>query len=417
MSNRISVFLPFLIFLALIFLELGCKHPTDPSSPNAPDTNWVTQPQVDISWPGLASSPWPMFLHDPQHTARSPYRGPQLGQVEWMFTTTGLVYPSPIIDVDGTVYVGCLRGDLFAVLPNGVQEWSVYGGGVSSAMVASDRTIYFDGNDSTGGAWLFSYDGTGHLNWKYPIDVAEGYSSVLISKDGQTIYLASGYLYAIRKNGTLGWKMKPDSTSTLHYSPAMSPDGTTLYVTSFTALNAIDTSGVLKWAYRGETSDPAVDNDGNVYFGINTTTGGLCSVSKDGTVRWVANDIYWSNNYPGPVIGRDGTIYITGHALYAVDYAGKLKWKYPLPGLAWSQCVPATDLDGTIYFGKGTSRTPDDSLNFFALNPNGTLKFAMCLKSPDGSIPDIDSPPSIGADGSVYVGSDYPHGTQLYKIK
>ena len=88
-----------------------------------------------------------------------------------------------------------------------------------------------------------------------------------------------------------------------------------------------------------------------------------------------------------------------------------------MPGLSYSQCVPATDFDGTIYFGKGTSRTPDDSLNFFALNPNGTLKFAMCLKSPDGSIPDIDSPPSIGADGSVYVGSDYPHGTQLYKIK
>jgi len=63
---------------------------------------------VDVPWPGLANSPWPMFLHDPQHTGRSPYRGPQEGKVEWLFDAGIWVYSSPVIDLDGSIYFGVL---------------------------------------------------------------------------------------------------------------------------------------------------------------------------------------------------------------------------------------------------------------------------------------------------------------------
>jgi outer membrane protein assembly factor BamB len=155
-----------------------------------------------------------------------------------------------------------------------------------------------------------------------------------------------------------------------------------------------------------------VDNDGNIYVGV--IPDNVYSFDPLGNVRWSRSGIFWGPEDPGPVIGRDGTIYITGNALYALDYAGKLKWKLDLR----SQCVPAIDIDGTIYFGRNTDKyTLADSINFMAVNPNGTVRFEMSLKSPDGTIPDIDSRPAISSDGKIYVGSDYPHGFHLYKIK
>jgi len=37
---------------------------------------------LEVLWP-LATSPWPMFRHDPQHTGRTPYIGPQSPSVKW----------------------------------------------------------------------------------------------------------------------------------------------------------------------------------------------------------------------------------------------------------------------------------------------------------------------------------------------
>jgi len=53
----------------------------------------------------LADSPWPAFLHDPQHTGRSPFVGPQEGNVQWKFITLGDVSSSPAIGMDCTIYV------------------------------------------------------------------------------------------------------------------------------------------------------------------------------------------------------------------------------------------------------------------------------------------------------------------------
>lgn len=417
-----------LIVVGLVALWSGCKKaeppPTAPSTPPPPvDTNWVTHPQIDIPWPGLANSPWPMFCHDPQHTGRSPYRGPQEGKVEWLFNAGFLVYSSPAIDQDGTVYFGCDSRYFFAVTSSGSEKWQSLGGGSdSSPLISSDGSIYcYGGGASQVYTYVYSYDRNGNLNWQYIVDDFESLSALAISQDGQTIYIAATHLFALGKDGSLRWKVLPDSTDRCHYSLAISPDGATLYVPGYKALYAIDTSGTLKWKFQGPaadphgpTSNPAVDNDGSIYVGV--TGGQVYSLDPSGSVRWQRSGIVWGPEDPGPVIGRDGTIYITGRALYAMDYAGTLKWKVNMS--IWSQCVPAIDIDGTLYFGRSTDKSnPADSINFMAVNPNGTVRFQMSLRSPDGTIPDIDSRPAISADGKIYVGSDYPHGFHLYKIK
>ncbi len=345
--------------------------------------------------------------------------GPQGGKVEWLFDAGSTVYSSPAIDLDGTVYFGCDNRYFYAVTPSGNQKWAApAGGGDSSPLIASDGTIYIYGGDvAQQNMCLYSYDRSGSLNWQYSVGQFEALTAPSIAKDGQMIYLAAHYLYAITKDGTLYWRMSvPDSTDeSFHYSLAISPDGATLYVPGYAALYAIDTSGTLKWRFkRGYSpSSPAVDNDGNIYIGIGPES--VISLAPSGTVRWECTSIMWGPEDPGPVIGRDGTIYITGQALYALDYGGKLKWKYPLH--YFSQCVPAIDSAGTVYVGANTTRTALDTVNFLAVRPNGTLKFQLSLRSPDGTVPDIDSRPAISADAKIYVGSDRPHGFHVYKIK
>ena len=38
---------------------------------------------------GLSDSPWPMLQHDPQHTGRSPYKGPETPELKWKYQIAG----------------------------------------------------------------------------------------------------------------------------------------------------------------------------------------------------------------------------------------------------------------------------------------------------------------------------------------
>ena len=71
----------------------------------------------------LLAHPWPMFHHNLQHTGRSPYKGPETPTLKWSFTTGGVImYSSPAIGSDGTIYVGSDK--LYAINPNGTFKWS-----------------------------------------------------------------------------------------------------------------------------------------------------------------------------------------------------------------------------------------------------------------------------------------------------
>ncbi len=70
---------------------------------------------------------------------------------------------------------------------------------------------------------------------------------------------------------------------------------------------------------------------------------------------------------------------------------GTLKWSYTTGGPIISS--PAIGADGTIYVGS-------EDYRLYAVNPNGTLKWAYAVGGP------ITSSPAIGADGTIYVVSD-----------
>ena len=91
-----------------------------------------------------------------------------------------------------------------------------------------------------------------------------------------------------------------------------------------------------------------------------------------------------------PAIGSDGTVYVGSgdDNLYAINPDGTKKWAFSMTSVDSS---PAIGFDGTIYVGSAAG--------LFAINPDGTQKWNALTF--DGR---VNSSPAIGADGTIYVG-------------
>lgn len=332
----------------------------------------------------LADAPWPMFHHDVQHTGRSPLLGPMSPLLKWRYATGGAVKSSPAVSADGMIYVGSYDGRLYALNANGSLAWRYTTGGPvhSSPAVAADGTIYFGSDDGH----LYALNRDGNLKWRYAT-VGSVRSSPAIAADG-TVYVGSDcrsedespYLYAIHPDGTFKWRQDLSTTP-----PRQSGD-----------------------------SSPAIATDGTVYVG--TPTGELLAVNPDGSRKWrewmVSSWILSS-----PAVAADGYIWV------GCEYKGCLiRFE---PGNPFARCLggvtygadvtssPAIGADGTIYFGVDDRGTgfPGSTGHVAAWDPaaseNDGLLWAFKADSA------VDSSPAIGADGTLYVGSQ---DTYLYAL-
>jgi outer membrane protein assembly factor BamB len=259
----------------------------------------------------------------------------------------------------------------------------------------------------------------------------------VISADGRTLYVimyepyprSMGSLYALNTlDGSVRWKFKVASGQGLRWRPAIGPEGT-IYCAGNGGLFAIKPDGSAKWEFNTGgssyySSSPSVDNAGNIY---QQSTFYIHSITPLGEERWRHANMLWDTELSTPTIAYDGTIHAIGicaansECLLAFDYLGQLKWSVPFSqiktGLYDTQNSPVIDVEGTVYLGLLTARTSTDTVNFIAIKADGSLKFKMPLRSPDGSLPDIDSTPCIASDGTLYIGSDRPRGKHLYAIK
>jgi hypothetical protein len=171
-----------------------------------------------------------------------------------------------------------------------------------------------------------------------------------------------------------------------------------LLLVSFTALHA-QQPGTLLWTYPANiTTSAAIAPDGTIYVGNNL---GLLAVTNAGTSasnKWVfstsGGDISST-----PAIGADGTIYFGSYSsnLFAVNPDGSLKWAYAFAGKV--PASPAIGADGTIYI-------PAEGY-LYAINPNGTRKWKSFVL-------DERCSPVIGPDGTLYLGN--PYGTMFFAI-
>jgi len=231
-----------------------------------------------------------------------------LGKIKWRYRTGDLVWSSPAIGSDGTIYVGSW-------------DWDGY---------------------------LYAINPDGNLKWRYKTE-DRVWSSPAIGSDG-TIYVGSwdGYLYAINPDGNLKWKYKTGDY--VRSSPAIGSDGTIYVGSNDSYLYAINPDGNLKWRYKtgdGVESSPAIGSDGTIYVG--SDDGYLYAINSDGNLKWKYETGSRVNS--SPAIGSDGTIYVGSDdfCLHAISPQGNLKWRYKTGSRVNSS--PAIGSDGTIYVG------------------------------------------------------------------
>lgn len=342
--------------------------------------------------------PWAMFHHDPLHTGRSPYVGPQQNTVAWRHWVGGALPSSPAIGHEGTIYVGSENHKLYAIAPDGSLVWAFpTGGGVhSSPALADDGTIYVGSRDHN----LYAIGPDGTLRWTF-VTAGEVDSSPTVGHDG-TIYVGSydGKLYAINPDGT--GKCSYPAGGVIVASPAIGPDGV-VYVGSGNQnrMHAVNPDCTLKWQSdppHGNvlSSSPALSPDGStVYYGADD--GYLYARSTaDGSLEWRSPYTY-GGVQSSPAIGVDGTVYVGTQygRLWALDPAdGSLKWENYTTLSAWSS--PAIGADGTIYFAS-------DYGSLFAMNPDGSVKWT--YSGGYDAAGHFRSSPAIGSDGALYIGS------------
>jgi outer membrane protein assembly factor BamB len=323
------------------------------------------------------------------------------GSIKWEFESDGGNVSSAAINSEGTIYV-CFEtnGKLYAINHDGTKKWEFLTGGsiYSSPSIGNDGTIYVGSHDNK----LYAINTDGTKKWEFITGGRISYSAA-IGADG-TIYVSSSdsKLYAIRPDGTKKWEYLT-GWDQVTSSPAIAADGT-VYIRN-RLLIAIHPDGTKKWEHAlgiPTSSSPAIGGDGTIYIGSNV---GIFAINPDGTERWNFN-AGQCRVESSPTIGTDGTIYfggvdklygVTDGKLYAINPDGTKKWDYLTGQAIWSSS--AIGADGTIYVG---------SDRLYALNSDGSKKW----QSENGYVG--QSSPTIGSDGTIYVKLAYSKLSAIY---
>ena len=375
-----------------------------------------SQTQVEIPWPTLMDSPWPMIKHDPQATGRSPYVGPKTANIIWTKDLEYGVFSGPIIDVDGNLYVGTntwlpldTTNYFYSIYPDGKTRWSFLTGETfatdSGFLIDQDSTIYF----ASQGGYVYAVDYWGNLRWKHDYGMNIFSHVMNIDKD-ISIYIASTHdsLYSInRYNGGLNWKVSYDGGFAAS-SPVFSPYGETIYIAGHdNYLYALNLNGSLKWrfSYGPVSVIPLVDNDGNIYVIGKVDSVGLHSISPDGEIRWSYNFANWiagTSLLDLVTMDKNGNLYFhcwinttQQSKITSVDYEGNFRWEYSFKQPGEEIAVPLIcDADGTVYCGSTWG------YYYYAISSDGELLWKLPLNGYQ-----VDNSGAIGSDGTLYIGT------------
>jgi len=394
------------IFGVVIFLSCHKESPNEPPQ--------VTiQPQVDIPWPSLANSPWPIAQGDVQCTGRGKFKGPREGIVSWTYSKDGYrnQMSGTVIGEQGTIYFTAKpeasresNRYLHALNPDGTLKWKVKleGSEASTPMIGAGEVIYVGA--VTGPFYAINSDGT--IKWKYYPAALNYYFSPTIGLDG-TIYFidVDGMLYALSPDGMLKWTSRGKNGFYGHMAIiAISTDGSILYIPGLDeTINAISAeTGTVLWQHPvGDKliTSTLVDSDDHIYFIKKDSIGYvICSLNSSGVLRWKGKDRV--DSYVSLHMDNQGNIYAFNKdkEILSLDYSGQLRWKRVLAEnvVIIPPCLIIGDSEGMIYFALGYG-------HILAIDQQGNQQF-LC------QLPDISDGLIMGAlsnNGHLYLSGTY----------
>ncbi|MBN2208761.1 MAG: PQQ-like beta-propeller repeat protein, partial [Candidatus Coatesbacteria bacterium] len=381
---------------------------------------WLAQAQGE--------APWPMFQHDPGHTGVAPVVAPDLLTLRWKVGCE-LVSDShhPVIGPGGTIWVvgpnritsitsaGDVQKGFVPPIVYFAQFQSVGSGAVGDA-----GQFIGLASKTTGGvnrpAVLFSASPEGELEWALDLDGDTGNSSLLTLGPDGTIYVGLGSrqvadrnrLCAVSQDGELVWSYTPPGPVTT--IPAVDAQGNVYFGCGYKpgVLYCVESGGALRWSFdqipaSSLDSAPTIDEAGNIYYFVNNS--GLVELASDGTLKnhCPFRGYSWTSAVllPGDSVGFICTNPAAPETSLFVRLGpdGQEDWRAQLSGSSL-QCSPAADAAGNV-FVSGKYGEPMDPFSYLVrLSPEGTL--ATIHTTAKSFICDV-SGPCIGEDGTVYA--------------
>lgn len=213
-------------------------------------------------------------------------------QQEWIFETGTDFNCVPAIGSDGTIYAIATNNNIYAINPDGTLKWSApysaSGGYASSAIaLADDGTIYASAKLNSSGDGVFkAYNPSdGSEKWSVTLtgeNVEKGGPAV--ATDG-TVYLGSevGNMRAFNPiDGSIIWTFTTIGNAAIEVVPAIDNLGRLYFGDTsgmFYVLNSDGSEAYTPLSLGIEITSPAaIDSSGNIYVGVETSTGGKLSV-------------------------------------------------------------------------------------------------------------------------------------------
>ena len=343
------------------------------------------------------------------------------GSLKWKYATLGRIYSPPVIGADGTVYAISADGFLYALNPaNSSLKWKYATGydGYSSPAVGADGTIYIGSTDSDNHLYALN-PADGSLRWEYAMSNGCLYSPAL-GADG-TIYVGSGddNLYAISQATqpilSLGKSVNFTSTSpgsVVTYMLGCTNSGSSATNVSLTDTLPPGVSYVPGSAGSNATYNPqtntlswslgtlAYNSHAEVTFqALIAPSASLgSSISNQAEITSTEVTVPVASNSSSFTVGSLPADWWQFH--HDAQHTGRSAFDGPsVPSLKWKSATgnrietsPVIGADGTIYVGS------NDSL--YAFNPaDGSLKWNYTA----GVF--AATSPALGADGTIYFGS------------
>ncbi|MBK7582372.1 MAG: PQQ-like beta-propeller repeat protein [Myxococcales bacterium] len=200
------------VLLALATAVACGQHNAGPASAPAPPP-----PDQLIDY---ATPHWPMFRHDQLRGGRSPQYRVGAPGLAWTYDFGAEVMASPVIDADGTIYVGAFDGALYAIDKNGKLRWrfETFAAIWSTPAIALDGTVYVASIDKN----VYAVR-DGQLVWNVKLGNC-AFSSPLLDRAGN-LYIGSNdaRVHSIAPDGSLRWSTRVGAP--VDASVALSPWG------------------------------------------------------------------------------------------------------------------------------------------------------------------------------------------------
>jgi len=316
----------------------------------------------DRGGPTIASS-WQTLGGRFTRAGQSDYPGPKIGCVKWTFALPAPVISSPVVGVDKRIHLACQDGKLYTLGQDGTIVWTFDAG----VPLTSGPTLGGDGSVLVGceRGILHVIDPRGRERWTH--------------YTGDSIHACpalapNGHIYVGSMDGALH---------------ALDTDGSELWTTHVSGFETLP---------GAVFASPTVGEDGTLYVGALYDPNLYALDPNDGSVRW--SFTFSSEGWPvaSAVMGAGGILYqvlMNDTQLYAINASdGSLQWRLDLKNEAWEDCEPARPYSSTctpsdgwsepVLGADGTIYVSLDDPYLRAIDPNGSLLWSTRLGNVGG---------------------------------